>query len=228
MSIQTRHFPNISPWFCNVTSDATVLIGWPYPNVFYYKVLLSVRNRTDTVQSCWNIKYLRSNADVNFNWVAETLMKASLFSAFWQQLKIYVFSFLIELLSELWHGHSKLIVIKFLFPWHSTQCFQYFLLHIHIGLKQQILQKRPIFFSIICSIMPGFFCVTSFYLLVFTVLQLSASMLIFYLQLPSCISRVVMHLHFTHTVLFPSLFIAPSLNMKSNLQMSCNYPQKSA
>lgn len=39
--------------------------------------------------------------------------------------------------------------------------------------------EMPIFFSIICSMMPDLLCATSFHLLVFTVLQLSGSMLIF-------------------------------------------------
>jgi len=41
--------------------------------------------------------------------------------------------------------------------------------------------ELPKFFSVICSMMPDLLSGTSFHSLVFTVLQLSASMLIFYL-----------------------------------------------
>lgn len=47
--------------------------------------------------------------------------------------------------------------------------------------------------------------------------------------LPACCQAAfleLLHIYISPTLLFSSLFAAPSMNMKSDLQMSCSYPQK--
>lgn len=49
--------------------------------------------------------------------------------------------------------------------------------------------------------------------------------------LPACCQVTFLELlciYISPTLLFSSLFVAPSINMKFNLQMSCSYPQKGA
>lgn len=119
---------------------------------------------------CWHL---------NFKW-EEMLVNTGLFSAVGQLPQISMFSFFSF---YCWVNYNAECQSSSLLNFHLDGTLpnvsSIFFLYLHTGLEQKILQKCPFFFSIICSMMPDLLCATSFHLLVFTVLQLSGSMLIF-------------------------------------------------
>lgn len=94
-----------------------------------------------------------------------------------------------------------------------------------LGWNKKILQKCPNFFNylqydarfVVCHLISfiGIYCPPA--------VNVNAHFLPASCQ-PAFLELLCIYI--SPTLFFSSLFVAPSLNMQSNLQMSCNYPQK--